>query len=71
MTAAGLYFKPVYGDTIMQNIEINSLEDAGRTTAVWSADISEKPTRLESVAFALLPASVILVVAAVLLVALL
>jgi type IV secretory pathway component VirB8 len=55
----------------MQNVEIKSLEDAGRTTAVWSADISEKPTRLESVAFALLPASLILVVAAILLVALL
>ncbi|MBJ6987576.1 MULTISPECIES: hypothetical protein [unclassified Devosia] len=55
----------------MQNIELKSLEDAGRTTAVWSSDISEKPSRLESVAFALLPASLILVVAAILLVALL
>lgn len=55
----------------MQHIEIKSLEDAGRTTAVWSNDIYEKPTRLESVAFALLPASLILVVAAILLVALL
>ncbi|WIY51940.1 hypothetical protein O9Z70_10655 [Devosia sp. YIM 151766] len=55
----------------MNQFQIRTLEDAGRTTAVWNSDSFDHQPRYADVFIALLPASLILLATAVLLVALL
>lgn len=55
----------------MSHHQISTLEDAGRTTAVWSSDVFDTRPRMAEVAMALVPASLILAAATALLVALL
>jgi len=55
----------------MQHLEVRTLEDAGRASAVWSGEHIEHQPRFAEVAVALLPASLILATATALLVALL
>jgi hypothetical protein len=55
----------------MNHLDIRTIEDAGRTTSVWGADVYETPSRLGDVAVALLPASLILAAATALMLALL
>jgi hypothetical protein len=58
-------------ETNMSHVQIRTLEDAGRTTAVWSSDTFEARPRFAEVTMALVPATLILATAAALLVALL
>lgn len=55
----------------MNNIDIRTLEDAGRATSVWSTEGYEGNSRFADIAIALLPASLILAAATALLLALL
>ncbi|WP_160297838.1 hypothetical protein [Devosia chinhatensis] len=55
----------------MNQYQIRNLEDAGRSTAVWASDVFDHQPRFADVAMALLPATLILVAATALLVALL
>ena len=55
----------------MSQLDIRTLEDAGRATAVWNSDVYESPSRFSEIAMALLPASLILATATALLLALL
>ncbi|WP_161796872.1 hypothetical protein [Devosia soli] len=55
----------------MTQAEIRALENAGRSTMVWSAEAYDGTTHFSEVMRALLPATLILVAAAALLVALL
>mgnify|MGYP000958511762 CR=1 FL=1 len=55
----------------MTHAEIKSLEDAGRSTMVWSSDIYDGASHYGDVARALIPAMVILATVAALLLALL
>lgn len=55
----------------MNQVHIRTIEDAGRTTAVWSSDILEPQSNVMDVAKALLPAALILFAATALLIALL
>ncbi len=55
----------------MNNADIRTLEDAARTTAVWSGDVFEVPSRNADILRALIPAALILSAATALLVALL
>ncbi len=55
----------------MNNAHIRTIEDAGRTTAVWSTDVFDTHTHGLDIVRALVPAAVILLVAATLLVTLL
>lgn len=55
----------------MNHVDIRSLEDAGRATAVWDNEIFDTPSRFSDMAMALLPASLILAAATALMLALL
>ena len=55
----------------MSHTNVRNLEDAGRDTAVWGADVFDAPSRFSDVAMALLPASLILAAATALMLALL
>lgn len=55
----------------MNQFQIRTLEDAGRSTTVWSADPFEDQSRFGDVMIALVPASLILLAATALLTALL
>lgn len=55
----------------MNNPHIRTLEDAARTTAVWSGDVFDAQPRGAEILRALIPAALILSVATALLVALL
>jgi len=55
----------------MNQFQIRTLEDAGRSTAVWESDSFDHQPRFAELAMALLPATLILVAATALLVALL
>jgi len=54
----------------MTQAEIKSIEDAGRSTMVWSNDIYDSPSQLGDIAKALIPAFLILTAATALLLAL-
>lgn len=54
----------------MNHTHIRTIEDAGRTTAVWSEDIFDAPSRGVDIAKAILPAALILIAATLLLVTL-
>jgi hypothetical protein len=54
----------------VSQFNIQSLDHAGRTTSVWSAEAYDASPRFGSVAMALLPASLILATATALLLAL-
>lgn len=54
----------------VSQFNIQSFENAGRTTAAWSAEAYDMSPRFGSVAVALLPASLILATATALLLAL-
>lgn len=55
----------------MSQFQIRTLEDAGRSTSVWASDAFDHQPRFADLAMALVPASLILLAAAALLVALL
>lgn len=55
----------------MNHLDIRTLEDAARATAVWNGDGYESTSRFGEIAMALLPASLILATATALLLALL
>jgi hypothetical protein len=55
----------------MNQFQIRALEDAGRTTAAWVPDSFDHQSRFADIALALLPATLILLAATALLVALL
>ncbi len=55
----------------MTRFQIRTLEDAGRSTAAWSSDSFDDQPRFGDIAMARVPASLILLAATALLVALL
>jgi hypothetical protein len=55
----------------VNQLNIRTLEDAGRATAVWSTDVYDSPSRFGDVIVALVPASLILAAATALMLALL
>lgn len=55
----------------MNQFQIRTLEDAGRSTTVWASDSFDQQPHFADIAMALLPATLILVAATALLVALL
>jgi hypothetical protein len=55
----------------MTNADFRSIEDAGRTTQIWSADPFEDASSFSLVGRALVPAALILATATALLLALL
>lgn len=55
----------------MTNAEMKSIEDAGRSTVVWSSDVYDSSSQFADIAKALIPALLILTAATALLLALL
>lgn len=55
----------------MNNLDIRTIEDAGRASFAWSEEFPTREPRFAEVGMALLPASLILATATALLVALL
>lgn len=55
----------------MNQFQIRTLDDAGRSTSAWASDGFDHQPRFAEVAMALLPAALILVAATALLVSLL